>query len=60
MHHDVHYHPAKFVVKIQIVYGETKITNCIMGQNELNDNSGGRFDQVIVQGVIRTLAIVGE
>ena len=42
MHPDVHYHPAKFEVKIQLVYGETKRTNCIMGQNELNG---------IVQGV---------
>ena len=31
MHCDVHYHPAKFEIKIQLVYGETKKTNCIMG-----------------------------
>ena len=37
MHRDVHYHPVKFEVKIHLVYGETKRTNCIMGQNELND-----------------------
>ena len=36
MHCDVHYHPAKFEIKIQLVYGETKKTNCIMGRNELN------------------------
>ena len=42
MHRDVHYNPVKFEVKFQLVYGETKRTNCIMGQNELNG---------IVQGV---------
>ena len=31
MHPDVNYHPAKFEVKIQPVYGETKRTNYIMG-----------------------------
>ena len=31
MHPDVHYHPTKFEVKIQLVYVETKRTNCIMG-----------------------------
>ena len=36
MHPDVHYHPTKFEVKIQLVYGETKRINCIMGYNELN------------------------
>jgi len=34
---DVHYYLAKFEIKIQHVYGETKKTNCIMGYNELND-----------------------
>ena len=37
MHRDVHYNPVKFEVKFQLVYGETKRTNCIMGYNELND-----------------------
>ena len=31
MHPDVHYHPTKFEIKIQLVYGEIKRTNCIMG-----------------------------
>ena len=30
MQYDVHYYPAKFKIKIQLVYGETKKTNCIM------------------------------
>ena len=30
MHFDVCYHPAKFKIKIQLVYGETKEINCIM------------------------------
>ena len=29
MHCDVHYHPAKFEIKIQLVYGETKNINFI-------------------------------
>ena len=61
MHPNVHYHHAKFEIKIQLVCGETKKTNCIMGQNELNGIvQGGKLDKVIVQGVIRTLAIVDE
>ena len=31
MHCDVHYYPAKFEIKIQFVYGETKKINCVMG-----------------------------
>ena len=31
MHCDVHYYPAKFEIKIQLMYGETKKINCIMG-----------------------------
>ena len=31
MHCDVHYYPAKFKIKIQLVYGETKKINSIMG-----------------------------
>jgi hypothetical protein len=31
MHCDVHYYPAKFEIKIQLVYGEIKKTNCIIG-----------------------------
>ena len=31
MHCDVHYYPAKFEIKIQLVYGEIKKTNYIMG-----------------------------
>jgi len=31
MHCDAHYHTAKFETKIQLVHGETKKTNCIMG-----------------------------
>ena len=31
MHCDVHYYPAKFEIKIQIVYGETKNINYFMG-----------------------------
>ena len=30
MHCDVHYYPAKFEIKIQLVYGEIKKVNCIM------------------------------
>jgi hypothetical protein len=30
-HCDVHYYSAKFDIKIQLVYGETKKINCIMG-----------------------------
>jgi len=30
MHCDVHYYSAKFDIKIQLVFGETKKTNCIM------------------------------
>ena len=32
MNPDVHYHTVKFEVKIQLVYGETKRANCIMGR----------------------------
>ena len=31
MHCDVHYYPTKFDIKIQLMYGETKKINCIMG-----------------------------
>ena len=31
MNCDVHYYPTKFEIKIQLVYKETKKTNCIMG-----------------------------
>ena len=31
MHCDVYYYPAKFEIKIQLMYGETKKINCIMG-----------------------------
>ena len=31
MHGDVQYYPTKFDIKIQLVYGETKKINCIMG-----------------------------
>ena len=33
IYYDVHwhYHLAKFEIKIQLVYGVTKKTNCIMG-----------------------------
>ena len=30
MHYDVHYYSAKFEIKIELVYGETK-KNCIRG-----------------------------
>ena len=30
MNYYVHYYPAKFEIKIQLVYGETKTINCIM------------------------------
>jgi hypothetical protein len=29
--YDVHYHLAKSQIKIQLVYGQTKMANCIMG-----------------------------
>ena len=32
MHCDVHYYPAKFEIKIQLVYEKTKEINCIMGE----------------------------
>ena len=32
MHCDVHYYPAKFEIKIQLVYGETKKLNCVRGK----------------------------
>ena len=31
MQYDVHYYPAKFEIKIQLVYGEIKKINCVMG-----------------------------
>jgi hypothetical protein len=31
MDYYVHYHPANSEIKIQLVYGETKLTNSIMG-----------------------------
>ena len=31
MHCDVHYYPAKFEIKIQLVYEETKNINYVMG-----------------------------
>ena len=31
MHCDVHYYPAKSKIKIQLVYGEIKKINCVMG-----------------------------
>ena len=31
MHCDVNYYAAKFEIKIQLVYGETKKINCVMG-----------------------------
>ena len=30
-HCDVHYYPAKIEIKIQLVYGEIKKINCVMG-----------------------------
>ena len=38
MHCDVHYYPAKFVIKIQLVYGEIKKDKLYYGvkYNELN------------------------
>ena len=36
MHRDVHYYLAKFEIKIQIVYGETKSDRLYYGANELN------------------------
>ena len=32
MHCNVHYYPAKFEIKIQLVYGETKKINRVMGR----------------------------
>ena len=32
MHCDVHYYPAKFEIKIQLVYRETKKLNCVRGK----------------------------
>ena len=32
MHYDVQYYPVKFEIKIQLMYGETKKTNCIWGK----------------------------
>ena len=31
MHCGLHYYSAKFEIKIELVYGEAKKTNCIMG-----------------------------
>ena len=31
MHCDVYYYPAKFEIKIQLMYGETKKTNGVWG-----------------------------
>jgi len=31
IHYDVRYYSVKFEIKIQLVCGETKKTNCIMG-----------------------------
>ena len=31
MHCDVHHYVAKFEIKIQLVYGEIKKINCMMG-----------------------------
>ena len=39
MHYDVHYYSAKFEIKIQLVYGETKNTNFIMPSYSLGGYS---------------------
>ena len=49
MHPDVHYHPAKFEVKIQLVYGETKKNKLYYGVGWTKWHSlGGKLDHIIV------------
>ena len=31
MHCDVHYYPAKFEIKTQLLYGDIEKINCVMG-----------------------------
>ena len=49
MHCDVHYYPAKFEIKIQLVYGEIKKINYDKGVKWTKLHSlGGKLNQVIV------------
>ena len=36
MHYDVHCYHVKFKNKIQLMFGETRKINCIIGKNDLN------------------------
>ena len=59
MHCDVHYYLAKFEIKIQLVYGVTKKEKLYYGVKWTKWHSlEGKLNQVIVYGVIQTLAIV--
>ena len=56
MHCDVHYYYAKFKIKIQFMYGETKKKTLYMGVKWTKLHSlGGKLN--IVSGVIQTLSI---
>ena len=36
MHCDVHYYPTRFEIRVELVYGEIKKINYIIGLNELS------------------------
>ena len=55
MHFDVHYYPAKFGIKLQLVYGEKKEKLCYGVKQTKMHSLGGKLNQVIVQGVMQTL-----
>ena len=49
MHCDVHYYPAKFEIKLRLVYGEIKKINYGKGVKWTKLHSlGGKLNQVIV------------
>ena len=59
MHCDVHYYPAKFEIKIQLVYGETKKDKLYYGIKQTKLHSlGSKWNKVICQEVNQTLAIL--
>ena len=47
MHCNVHYYPAKFEIKIQLVYGETKKNYIGVKWTKLH-NLGSKLNQMIV------------
>ena len=58
MHCDVHYYSAKVQIKIQLMYGEKNEKLYYRVKWTKLYSLGGKLNQVVVQEVIQTLAIV--